>query len=99
MLVAVVGTPLVGPGQGVIGDPPLVEYPSRPKIAGVDAALATDQVAFTYDDKRGRQILTITTALASTVATANGLQLALQGTLMSDPEVSIGLPAQSIVSA
>lgn len=97
--VAVIGTPLIGPGSGVVGDPPLVPLPSRPSIGGMPVALVGDQVAFNYSDQRGRQILTITPVLGAVSARAAGLPFALQGTLMSDAGVSVGVPPQILVKA
>lgn len=96
--VAVVGTILIGEGSGVIGTPPLIPIPARPKINGLDVALVGDLVQFTYSDTRGTQVLTISQALASLTMRVNGLAVAVQGTLMSDPAVSVGVPPQFIVN-
>jgi uncharacterized Zn-binding protein involved in type VI secretion len=97
--VAVVGTTLLGSGSGVIGTPPLTQLPTRPTINGVPVALVGDSVQFNYTDTRGSQILTITSALASLFVKSNNIPVALQGTLMSDSGVSIGVPPQIIVQA
>lgn len=97
--VAVVGTPLIGPGSGVIGSPPLPPIPGRPTINGVQVAMVGDAVQFTYSDNRGTQILTITPALASLFTKVNNVPIALQGTLMSDGSVSIGVPPQVLVQS
>lgn len=96
MLVAIVGTALIGPGTGVVGTPPLPPVPGRPLVLGQEAALVGDTVQFTYDDNRGTQLLTISQALASATTIAGGRSLAVQGTLMSDPAVSLGAPPQLI---
>jgi hypothetical protein len=98
-LVATEGTPLVGPGTGVVGVPPLVTVPGRPKIDGVDVALEGDLVEFTYSDERGPQILTLTSLLSSLVCRSSGRAWALEGTLTSDPEVQVGRPIQTLVRA
>lgn len=97
--VAVVGTPLIGEGSGVIGTPPLIPNLARPKINGLDVAMVGDQVLFTYDDTRGSQTLIISQALASIFVKVNNISVAMQGTLMSDAAVSIGVPPQVIVNA
>lgn len=100
MFVAVVGTPLSGAGVGIIGTPPLLPIPGRPQINGIDVALVGDSVQFTYDDiLLGSQLLTITSALASIFVKVNNVPVALQGTLMSDASVSVGLPPQLLVQA
>jgi len=95
--VAVVGTPLIGPGAGVIGTPPLIPIPGRPKINGIDVAMVNDLVQFTYSDTRGTQILTISQLNASIATKVNGISVAMQGTAMSDASVTIGVPPQTLV--
>ena|ERR1044071_6307650 len=99
MLVAVVGTPLLGPGAGVVGVPPLPPLLGRPRVNGLAVALVGDVVQFVYSDTRGTQLLVITEALASLLLRADGRAVAIQGTLMSDPEVAIGVPPQLLVQA
>lgn len=96
--VAVVGTPLIGAGAGVIGTPPLIPRIDRPKINGLDVAMVGDLVQFTYSNiTQGTQILTITPTNASQLFKIGGIQAAIQGTLMSDASVSVGLPPQTLV--
>lgn len=58
-----------------------------------------DLVQFTYTNiTQGTQILTITAANASLLFKVGGIPVAIQGTLMSDGSVSVGLPPQVIVN-
>lgn len=99
-LVAVIGTPIVGAAVGVIGTPPLLPIPGRPKVNGLDVAMVGDQVQVVYDDVlQGTQVLVITAALASLFVKVNGIQVALQGTLLSDSSLSLGVPPQVVLQA
>ena len=99
MLVATTGTPLIGPGTGVIGNPPLSQLPARPNVTGLPVAIVGDPVLFTYNDERGTQMLSISSIGASLYTFVGGTRVALQGTALSDPSVSIGVPPQTILSA